>query len=287
MNEDIEYKEAEQRKRTFNGMSAKEWTVNSRSVWNDVSSPRSKNKILHGATFPEKLSDRLISMYSKVGDTVLDPFLGSGTTVVSAIKGGRRGVGIELTEKYFDLAEREIQSVVESISEPDYQLFLGDCESKLKDIKDGEIQLTITSPPYANLIHIALKDRNKRGGKSYFETKNNSQVKIYSELDEDLGNMTMDEYKEKVSNIMKLLYDKTKVGGYNIWVVKDFRDTKNGIPYVNLHQAIIECGVAGGFIHHDLIIWDQNENRSLVLLGYPSIFYVNQNNSYIVVFRKV
>lgn len=69
-------------------------------------------------------------------------------------------------------------------------------------------------------------------------------------------------------------------------VVKDFRDTRNKIPYVNLHGKIIECGERAGFLHHDLIIWDQNEQRSLVLLGYPSVFYVNQNHSYLVVLRK-
>ena len=37
---------------------------------------------------------------------------------------------------------------------------------------------------------------------------------------------------------------------------------------------------------HDLIVWDQNEQRSLVLLGYPSVFYTNQNCSFIVVMRK-
>ena len=81
-----EAKIAEQRKKTFNGLSATEWAALSSSVWNDVSSARAKKHLDHGATYPEKLCDRLIAMYSRVGDTVLDPFLGTGTTVVSAIK---------------------------------------------------------------------------------------------------------------------------------------------------------------------------------------------------------
>ena len=98
--------------------------------------------------------------------------------------------------------------------------------------------------------------------------------------------MSMDVYKEKVVRIMQKLYRKTKPGGYNVWVVKDFRDVKNKIPYVDLHSAIAECGAKAGFVYHDLIIWDQNEQRSLVLLGYPSVFYVNQNHSFIVVLRR-
>ena len=85
---------------------------------------------------------------------------------------------------------------------------------------------------------------------------------------------------------MKKLYYKTKPNGYNIWLVKDYRDTKNKIPYIDLHGNIAQSGIEAGFKYHDLIIWDQNERRKLVLLGYPSVFYVNQNHSFIVVLRK-
>ncbi len=89
--ESQKFKEAEQRDRTFNGMTAREWTLNSRSVWNDLSSARKKKHLNHGATYPEKLCDRVISMYSKKGDTILDPFLGTGTTIISAINNDRYG----------------------------------------------------------------------------------------------------------------------------------------------------------------------------------------------------
>jgi len=49
---------------------------------------------------------------------------------------------------------------------------------------------------------------------------------------------------------------------------------------------LANLGEEVGFKLHDLIIWDQNEQRSLVLLGYPSIFYINQNCSFIVIMRK-
>ena len=51
-------------------MTAHEWTINSRSVWNDVSSARNKNQLKHGATYPVKLCDRCISMYTKEVDIV-------------------------------------------------------------------------------------------------------------------------------------------------------------------------------------------------------------------------
>lgn len=285
----------QQRAKTFNGLSASEWASLSRSVWNDVSSARQKKHLKHGATYPEKLCDRLISMYSKQGDTVLDPFLGTGTTVVAAVKNNRNGIGIELTERFFSVATDSINEVLNSS-----QLSLlsdgqdlgtadirkGDCCEVLKSIEDDTVQLTITSPPYADLIHKVVEDRTLHHKNSAFVTENNATTNIYSDDEKDLGNMSMDEYIKKVEIIMYELYRVTKPGGYNAWVVKDFRDTKNKIPYIDLHSKIAYTGEKAGFKYHDLIIWDQNQHRKLVLLGYPSVFYVNQNHSYIVVLRK-
>ena len=47
---------------------------------------------------------------------------------------------------------------------------------------------------------------------------------------------------------------------------------KNGIPYIPFHSDLAMLGEQVGFKYHDLIVWDQNEQRSLVLLGYPSVF---------------
>ncbi len=284
--ESQKFKEAEQREKTFNGMTAKEWTLNSRSVWNDLSSARKKKHLNHGATYPEKLCDRVISMYSKKGDTVLDPFLGTGTTIISAIKNDRFCIGIELSPIYFQLANQEILNSINSVNTNLFQVYNGDCEELLDNVEDEKVQLTLTSPPYADLIHKVIDDRTNRHKNSAFIYENNSTTKIYSDYECDLGNMPLETYKEKVVRIMRKIYAKTKPGGYNVWVVKDFRDVKNKIPYVDLHSTIAECGSRAGFVYHDLIVWDQNEQRSLVLLGYPSVFYVNQNHSFIVVLRR-
>jgi len=98
-------KELDQKQKTFNGLSAREWASLSRSVWNDVSSVRGSSQLLHGATYPEKLCRRVISMYTKIGDTVLDPFLGTGSTINATIQTKRNGIGIELTQKYYETIE--------------------------------------------------------------------------------------------------------------------------------------------------------------------------------------
>lgn len=279
----------EQRQKTFNGLSAKEWTMLSRSVWNDVSSIRAGKHLSHGATYPEKLCERVIKMYSKKGDLVLDPFLGTGTTSIAAIKAERNTAGIELTDHFFQIAEAEVKKVLaENINfvAIEAKIIKGDCVTMIDDLFDDSIQLTLTSPPYANLIHIVEDDRKNRHKKSAFVFENNATTKKYSDYNNDLGNMPLEQYKIVVEKIMEKLFRKTRKDGYCVWVVKDYRDMKNNIPYVDLHSVIASAGTKAGFKYHDLIIWDQNEQRKLVLLGYPSRFYVNQNHSYLVVLRK-
>jgi DNA modification methylase len=63
----------------------------------------------HLAPYPEELSDNIIKYYSFVGDTVLDPFLGSGTTLISTKKHDRKCIGIEIHQEYIDLIEKRIK----------------------------------------------------------------------------------------------------------------------------------------------------------------------------------
>ncbi|MEW5719170.1 MAG: site-specific DNA-methyltransferase, partial [Chloroflexota bacterium] len=79
----------------FNGLTPSQWALCSKNVWNDLSSPRNKYQLEHGAVFPVKLAERLIQMYSKEGDWVFDPFLGIGTTLIAAQNLKRNGVGVE------------------------------------------------------------------------------------------------------------------------------------------------------------------------------------------------
>ena len=63
----------------------------------------------HGAVFPEELAQKIITNFTKKGDTVMDPFLGSGTTGVAAANTGRRFIGIERDPDYFTVASARIQ----------------------------------------------------------------------------------------------------------------------------------------------------------------------------------
>lgn len=68
----------------------------------------SKKKIGHPAPFPRELPRRCIKLFSYVDDLVFDPFCGSGTTLIEAYLNQRRGVGLEIDEKYCELAKQRI-----------------------------------------------------------------------------------------------------------------------------------------------------------------------------------
>lgn len=77
-----------------------------RQIWNGPSGASTRN---HPAPFPEELAARLIRMFSFVGDTVADPFVGTGTTLVSAAKWGRNSVGIDIEPDYVEMARRRLE----------------------------------------------------------------------------------------------------------------------------------------------------------------------------------
>ena len=64
----------------------------------------------HPAPFPLELAERLVRMFSFVGDTVLDPFNGTGTTVVAAAKHNRKGIGIEIDDEYLEMSQKRFET---------------------------------------------------------------------------------------------------------------------------------------------------------------------------------
>lgn len=68
----------------------------------------SKKRIGHPAPFPLELPRRCIKLFTYVGDIVLDPFLGSGTTLIACHNNNRKGIGVEIDPKYYDLAIKRI-----------------------------------------------------------------------------------------------------------------------------------------------------------------------------------
>jgi DNA modification methylase len=77
-----------------------------RPIWSDIRG--ASLRAGHPAPFPPELAERLIRMFSFAGDTILDPFAGSGSTAVAAIRAGRNSVSVEIEEEYLNSATRRV-----------------------------------------------------------------------------------------------------------------------------------------------------------------------------------
>lgn len=88
------------------GITRDEFLAWTNGVW--TFNGESKKRVGHPAPFPVELPLRCIKLFTYVGETVLDPFLGSGTTLVAAKMTGRKGVGVELDPSYCELARTRI-----------------------------------------------------------------------------------------------------------------------------------------------------------------------------------
>lgn len=99
-------REKGEKRNTINKEQFMEWT---KSIW--TMKTESAKRIGHPAPFPEELPHRLIQLYSFTDDIILDPFMGSGTTAVSAVKSGRNFIGYDTNEEYIKIAEKRLRQV--------------------------------------------------------------------------------------------------------------------------------------------------------------------------------
>lgn len=107
-------------------LTADEFMAATLDIW-DIP-PESARRVGHPAPFPVELPLRLIELYTFAGDLVLDPFLGSGTTAVAALRSGRRYAGYDMDPTYVELARRRLVAEGEPAGQPPRQLLLAGLE---------------------------------------------------------------------------------------------------------------------------------------------------------------
>jgi DNA modification methylase len=282
MEKDMKKRKVENKLNDFSGS---EWATHSGSIvsYNGI---RPLKQRIHGAAFPHSLAEDHIKMYTKKGDTILDPFMGVGTSLDAAAKLGRNGVGFEINKQFIKLAKKDLDQHHLNINSQ--KIIPDNIMNLLNHIKQESIDFIITSPPYCNLLNNIMK---KFAAKCEFKNgkKNRGIVnaKPYSSLKEDLGNLNHKDFIEQIDKVFEYTYKVIKPDSYAVWVVKDFRDIKNKIPYINFHNDIINSAVKKGWILWDIRIYDQSKFRPLVVLGYPSRnYYLNIGHSYILIFKK-
>ncbi len=100
------YRQPSLAKRLLSVISTEEYQQWFQQIWTGLTGASTRE---HPAPFPLELAERLIRMFSFVGDTVLDPFMGTGTTNVAAARWGRHSLGCEVDPYYFTSAERRLR----------------------------------------------------------------------------------------------------------------------------------------------------------------------------------
>lgn len=284
-------KEFKSKVKLLNELTGSEWTQLSRSVISYSGRIASKRK-QHGAAFPIDLVEHYLKIYTNPGDRVLDPFLGVGTTADASVLMNRNCVGFELNPEFYELALSgvdQVDSKDKTIHDVELEIFNESCLELDRFIEEESIDLTITSPPYSDLLHkVAENFAGYTYEKNIYKNQGKDLAKPYSENENDFGNLSWEDYQENIEELMGKIFKVTADGGFNVWVVKDFRDVQNHIPYVNLHSKIIELAIKRGWVLIDVVIWDQSAQRKLVKLGGPKSrrFYFNIGHSFILIFRK-
>ena len=280
----------------LNYLDGKTWSRYSISVWDIVKTP-GEARLGHPAMFPLKLCERLISIYTKVGDVVLDPFMGSGSVLVSAKKLGRKGIGLDVVPDFVELARKRLknqrieikfstrltdflkdENLLEEIrrrlEEVDVtpEVYCADARKLLEYVKPYTVDLCLTSPPYWN-VH-----KRKR-------TADYKKPKPYSNLKNDLGNIeNYGDFMEELAKVFRNVHKTLKTEKRCVIVAMDLRVGKEFIPF---HVDLIEMMREIGFTLEDIIIWDRRrEYHNLRPLGYPYMFVVNKVHEYILIFRK-
>ena len=87
-----------------------------RAFWSDVPGESTRH---HPAPFPEELALRLVRMFSFAGDTVLDPFMGTGTTLLAASRCGRNSIGVEIEAGYVKMAKTRLEGEIDTLFDHD------------------------------------------------------------------------------------------------------------------------------------------------------------------------
>lgn len=244
-----------------------DWLLWTRSVWKfkDMESDAKKGK--HPAQFSSKVPERLISMYSFRGETVLDPFLGTGTTSCVAKRLGRNSIGVDVNPIYIDLSHKNIAEI--ESSETKHKLILGDAR-KLSQIADESIQLVVAHPPYWNCIKI-------------------------SDLPNDLSNCDNNSYAQFLHELRRVAVECFRVleaDRIAAFMIGDVMRKVDGITRLYpIHSDFMTIAQDIGFLPWDVFIVEtkMRDSGGMPMMGsypYPHKLFSQFAHNYIVVMRK-
>lgn len=194
----------------------------------------------------------LILKYTKEGDTVLDCFLGSGTTLIECKLLNRNGIGIDINPKAIEIANSRLKFHVDNSSK---QTLINASAKNLSMLDDSTIDFICTHPPYANII------------------------KYSDNINGDISLLKYDDFINELNVIAKELYRVLKYNSYCALMIGDIRKNGNVIP---LGFKTMEAFLKNGLTLKEIIIKEQhncksttywnNKNLNFYLLAHEYVF---------------
>ncbi|MFP4458186.1 MAG: DNA methyltransferase [Candidatus Zixiibacteriota bacterium] len=260
----------------LNELTNREWILFQKSWFIHNPPPRKKDTRLHPAKFPEEMIKEFLEFFTKNGQIVLDPMVGTGSSVLAAVESGRVGIGIELQEKFAKIANEQLQNC-----ESDYQqakeqsqIIIGDARN-IDKMGLPEIDYVITSPPYWDMLHRGGKFRKERGNSS-------AENLIYSEDKIDIGNIDdYEDFLDSLEEIYRHVYNVMRNKAYMTVIVKNVK--KGGRMYPLAWD--IGKRLSKFFVLKDEKIWLQ-DNQRLAPYGMFYAWVSNTFHNYCLQFQK-
>lgn len=261
----------------INCLRAKQWVQYQVAIWEFFYEKRDiRDKNIHPAVFPIGLPKRCIELFTHQGELVLDPFVGTGTTLLAAFDLNRNAVGFDLKKEYVDLSNSRVAQAKLDVWSDQHKFsttqiaILDDAHNIPEYFKPETISLVVTSPPYANMLNRPRLNKSIRGNLR----KNEQFLKIqqYSTDPRDLGTMEPKKYAQVLGEIYKGILPLLRHKAHSIVNVTDiwWKDNRYG-KRIPVHLYVIEEMEKAGYELRNIIIWDRrNLVNKVGIFGWPS-----------------
>jgi DNA modification methylase len=270
------------RKRPFknklNDLRPKEW-IKFQKSWFIHDPPRRRTEVLrHPAKFPETLAQEFVEFFTKKGQTVLDPMVGTGSTLIACLRSGRHSFGIELNPTYADIARELVKEEREMLPDSGHDLkaevITGDA-ALLLEYNIPTIDYVLTSPPYWDML-------KARGAQTQRQRRKSAALDVtYSEDPADLGNIEdYDIFLDRLVDIYAILPSILRPKAYLTIIVKNIK--KGGEIYTLAWDLGKRLGEF--FTLKDERIWCQDDIR-LAPYGMGNAWVSNTFHHYCLQFR--
>ncbi len=265
------------RQNKLNDLESKEWLKFQKSWFIHNPPLRKRNVLIHPAKFPETLAQEFVEFFTKRGQTVLDPMVGTGSTLVACLRSRRKGIGIELNHKYAKIANEivEMEEKALGLTGHDVRVIEGDA-ARLDEYDLPTIDYVITSPPYWDMLRM-------RGAETQKKRRSSDSLDVfYSDAPNDLGNISNYEvFLGSLCAIYEKVHAVLRDGAYITIIVKNVK--KGGKMYPLAWD--IGKRLSAKYALKDERIWMQ-DNQRLAPYGLGSAWVSNTFHHYCLNFRK-